>query len=51
MRNDLQAVARHEGERRFEEVEPAECRKLIEHEKNAVTSNLEVFRVIAGRSG
>ena len=29
----LQAVARHEGERALEEVEPAERRELVEHQQ------------------
>src|SRR5271166_3994344 len=29
----LQAITRHEGERAFEEVEPAERRKFVEHEE------------------
>ena len=32
----LQAVARHEGERRLEEVQPTKRRKLVEHQQQAM---------------
>jgi hypothetical protein len=47
LRNEegFQAVACHEGERRLEEVEPPERRKLVEHEEHAVASGfgIELF--------
>src|SRR5256885_230029 len=32
------AIASHEGQRRLEEVEASECRKLIEHQQQLVTT-------------
>src|SRR6266404_2128381 len=33
----LDAVARHEGERRLEEVEPPQSRELVEHQEKAAS--------------
>src|SRR3569623_13495 len=41
------AVAREKGEAGLEEVEPAQCRKLIEHHQQTVTA-LRAFGILAG---
>ena len=38
----LQAVARHEGERALEEIEPAERREFVEHQQQAMPSSLRL---------
>ena len=36
----FEAIARHEGQGRFEEIETSECRKLVEHQQDAVPAVL-----------
>src|SRR5258705_21303 len=45
LRNEerLEAIAGHKGQRRFKEIEPAKCRKLVEHQQKALISGLELF--------
>ena len=45
------AIAGHEGERRLEEVEPSQRRKLVEHHQQLVLAALVWDRLRAVRSG
>jgi len=36
----LEAVAGHEGQRRFEKIEPTECREFIEHQEQPMPASL-----------